>query len=155
MRRAFGKPGAKLGRYAVPLGLLVEEVQCGDRIERQSAEQIVAAIRRDFDKESVQVLAPVVDDRKGHHRSLFDQLRKEGYVRVRVDGEERRLDEGGTIDLDKNYRHTIEVVVDRLTKRFGVEVVAVDRYANAPGHQVAHRAHVIAMTDGAALRRLA
>jgi len=88
--------------------------KCGDRIERQSAEQIVAAVRRDFDKEAVQVLAPVVDDRKGHHRSLFDQLRKEGYVRVRVDGEERRLDEGGAIDLDKNYRHTIEVVVDRL-----------------------------------------
>jgi excinuclease ABC subunit A len=88
--------------------------KCGDRIERQSAEQIVAAIRRDFDKAAVQVLAPVVDDRKGHHKSLFDQLRKEGYVRVRVDGEERRLDEGQAIELDKNYRHTIEVVVDRL-----------------------------------------
>ena len=88
--------------------------KCGDLIERQSAEQIVAAIRRDFDKEAVQVLAPVVDDRKGHHKSLFDQLRKEGYVRVRVDGEEHRLDEGQAIELDKNYRHTIEVVVDRL-----------------------------------------
>ncbi len=88
--------------------------KCGTRIERQSAEQIVAAVRRDFAHEAIQVLAPVVDDRKGHHRALFDQLRRDGYVRVRVDGEERRLDDGKAIELDKNYKHTIEVVVDRL-----------------------------------------
>jgi excinuclease ABC subunit A len=88
--------------------------KCGKPIERQSAEQIVAAIRRDFDGDKIQVLAPVVDDRKGHHKALFDQLRKDGYIRVRVDGEDHRLDEDDEIDLDKNYKHTIEVVVDRL-----------------------------------------
>ncbi len=89
--------------------------KCGQRIERQSAEQIVNSIRQDFDGDKIQVLAPVVDDRKGHHKALFDQLRRDGYVRVRVDGEDHRLDEEDEIELDKNYKHTIEVVVDRLT----------------------------------------
>jgi len=89
--------------------------KCGKPIERQSAEQIVAAIRRDFEGDKIQVQAPVVDDRKGHHKALFDQLRKDGYVRVRVDGEDHRLDEEDEIELDKNYKHTIEVVVDRLS----------------------------------------
>jgi excinuclease ABC subunit A len=89
--------------------------KCGKRIERQSAEQIVAAISRDFSGDKIQVLAPVVDDRKGHHKALFDQLRRDGYVRVRVDGEDHRLDEEDEIELDKNYKHTIEVAVDRLT----------------------------------------
>jgi excinuclease ABC subunit A len=88
--------------------------KCGEPIERQSAEQIVAAIRRDFAEDKILVLAPVVDDRKGHHKALFDQLRKDGYIRVRVDGEDHRLDEDDEIELDKNYKHTIEVVVDRL-----------------------------------------
>ncbi|MCK5252450.1 MAG: excinuclease ABC subunit UvrA, partial [Thermoplasmata archaeon] len=89
--------------------------KCGKPIERQSAEQIVTAIRRDFAGDRIQLLAPVVDDRKGHHKALFDQLRKDGYVRVRVDGEDHRLDEEDEIELDKNYKHTIEVVVDRLS----------------------------------------
>ena len=89
--------------------------KCGKPIERQSAEQIVASIRRDFEGDKIQVQAPVVDDRKGHHKALFDQLRKDGYVRVQVDGEDHRLDEEDEIELDKNYKHTIEVVVDRLS----------------------------------------
>ena len=89
--------------------------KCGKPIERQSAEQIVTAIRRDFAGDRILILAPVVDDRKGHHKALFDQLRKDGYVRVRVDGEDHRLDEEDEIELDKNYKHTIEVVVDRLS----------------------------------------
>ncbi len=89
--------------------------KCGQRIERQSAEQIVNSIRQDFDGDKIRVLGPVVDDRKGHHKALFDQLRRDGYVRVRVDGEDHRLDEEDEIELDKNYKHTIEVVVDRLT----------------------------------------
>jgi len=88
--------------------------KCGKPIERQSAEQIVTAIRRDFAGDKIQVLASVVDDRKGHHKALFDQLRKDGYLRIRVDGEDHRLDEEDEIELDKNYKHTIEVVVDRL-----------------------------------------
>jgi excinuclease ABC subunit A len=88
--------------------------KCGERIERQSAAQIVAAIRGDFDGMKIKILAPVVDDRKGHHKALFKQLARDGYIRVHVDGEEHRLDEEETVELDKNYKHTIEVVVDRL-----------------------------------------
>jgi len=107
--------------------------RCGQRIERQSAEQIVAAIRRDFEGDRIQVLAPVVDDRKGHHKALFDQLRKDGYVRVRVDGEEHRLDEEEDIELDKNYKHTIEVVVDRLEVEGDVRQRLTDSVETALG----------------------
>ena len=107
--------------------------KCGDRIERQSAEQIVASIRKDFEGERIQVLAPVVDDRKGHHRSLFDQLARDGYIRVRVDGEEHRLDEDDDIELDKNYKHTIEVVVDRLEVKGDIRQRLTDSVETALG----------------------
>ena len=111
--------------------------KCGKRIERQSAEQIVSAVRHDFDGDRIQVLAPVVDDRKGHHKVLFDQLRRDGYIRVRVDGEEHRLDEEDAIELDKNYKHTIEVVVDRLELKGDVrqrlDAIAYSRGRTAPG----------------------
>jgi len=107
--------------------------RCGQRIERQSAEQIVAAIRRDFEGDRIQVLGPVVDDRKGHHKALFDQLRKDGYVRVRVDGDEHRLDEEEDIELDKNYKHTIEVVVDRLEVKGDVRQRLTDSVETALG----------------------
>ena len=105
--------------------------KCGKRIERQSAEQIVSAVRHDFDGDRIQVLAPVVDDRKGHHKVLFDQLRRDGYIRVRVDGEEHRLDEEDAIELDKNYKHTIEVVVDRLELKGDVRQRLTDSVESA------------------------
>ena len=61
------------------------------------------------------VNAPVVRDRKGEYRELFEELRSEGFTRVKVDGEQRLLEE--EIELDKKFKHTIEVVVDRLVMK--------------------------------------
>jgi excinuclease ABC subunit A len=86
--------------------------QCGREVSRQSAEQIVDAIETMPDGTRIQVLAPIVKDRKGHHQRVFEDVRKAGFVRVRVDGEVRDVDEH--VELDRYKMHTIEVVVDRL-----------------------------------------
>src|SRR5438067_5583362 len=85
--------------------------KCGRSITRQTVQQIVDAIL-DFPAGSrLLVLAPLVQDRKGEHQQLLDDARKGGYVRVRVDGEVHDLSED--IVLEKNRKHTVEVVVDR------------------------------------------
>ncbi len=86
--------------------------QCGREITRQTAEQIVDAIMNLAEGSRIMILAPLIKDRKGHHRGIFEDVRKAGYVRVRVDGEVREVDE--EIELDRYKMHTIEVVVDRL-----------------------------------------
>ena len=85
---------------------------CGRPITSQTVTQMVDRVLDLGEGTRVEVLAPVVRDRKGEHRALLDELRRAGFVRVRVDGEPRELDE--EIVLDKNRRHTIEVVVDRI-----------------------------------------
>ncbi len=85
---------------------------CGREVSAQSAEQIVDQILELPDGTRVQVLAPVVRGRKGEYAKLFEEIGKEGFARVRVDGEVRELRE--KIDLDKKRKHTIEVLVDRL-----------------------------------------
>ncbi len=95
---------------------------CGDPIEAQSAEQIIDRVLELPEGEKFMVLAPVVRGRKGEYTKLFEQLRADGYVRVKVNGEIRRLDDAsadgsGEIVLDKKYKHDIAVVVDRLTMR--------------------------------------
>jgi excinuclease ABC subunit A len=86
--------------------------ECGRPIERQTVQQIVDAILGTPPGRRLMILAPVVKDRKGEYLKVFEDARKAGFVRVRVDGQVRDLDED--IKLDKNKRHTIEVVVDRL-----------------------------------------
>ncbi len=86
--------------------------QCGREIARQTVQQIVDSILELPEGQRFMVMAPVVKDRKGEYLSVFDDLRKSGYVRVRVDGEIRDLAE--EFNLAKYKRHTIEVVVDRL-----------------------------------------
>ena len=86
--------------------------QCGREISRQTAEQMVDAIMNLPEGSRIMILAPLIKDRKGHHRGIFEDVRKAGYVRVRVDGEVREVDE--EIELDRYKMHTIEVVVDRL-----------------------------------------
>ncbi len=86
--------------------------QCGRPIERQSVQQIVDATLSYPPGSRLLVLAPVARAKKGEHAAIFDEARKAGFVRVRVDGEVRDLDE--QIALDKNKRHDIDVVVDRL-----------------------------------------
>ena len=86
--------------------------KCGKRIERQTVQQIVDAVLKLPKGTKFQVLAPIVRGRKGEYREAFAEARREGFVRVRVDGEIRDLSE--EIKLDKNKKHNIEIVVDRL-----------------------------------------
>jgi len=86
--------------------------QCGREIARQTVQQIVDAVQSLPNDTRLMVMAPLVHDRKGEHQVIFDDLRKAGYVRVRVDARLHDLSE--EFNLDKNKRHTIEVVVDRL-----------------------------------------
>ncbi len=92
---------------------------CGREIRRQSVDQMVDQIMALPEKSRIQLLAPVVRGRKGRHEKIFDQARKSGYVRVSVDGSLYDLSE--TIELDKNQKHNIEIVVDRLVVKPGIE----------------------------------
>jgi len=89
--------------------------KCGQPITQQTAQQIVDAILAMPEGSRVQILAPLIKDRKGEHKAVFEDVRKAGYVRVRVDGQVRDVDE--RIELDRYKMHTIEVVVDRLIIR--------------------------------------
>src|SRR5690606_19633027 len=86
--------------------------QCGREVSRQSVQEIVESIEAMEDGTRIQILAPIVKDRKGHHQRVFEDVRKAGFVRVRVNGEIRDVDQD--IELDRYKMHTIEVVVDRL-----------------------------------------
>ena len=85
---------------------------CGREITRQTVQQIVDAILNIPAGKRIMIMAPLIRDRKGEYQSVFNDLRKAGYARVRVDGQMHELSE--EIQLDKNKKHTIEVVVDRL-----------------------------------------
>ena len=89
--------------------------ECGRVIERQTTDQVADKILEAGDGRRAFVLAPVVVGRKGEFAKLLDDLRREGFSRVRIDGEVRSLDD--PIDLDKKFKHTIEVVVDRIVLR--------------------------------------
>lgn len=93
--------------------------QCGAPITRQSVENIVGGILSLPDGERVMVLAPIVRGRKGEFKKELEKLHKDGFIRARIDGEMRQLDED--IELDKRKNHTIEVVVDRLLIKDGVK----------------------------------
>lgn len=84
----------------------------GIEITSQSVEQMVDRIMQFPEKTRLQILAPVISGKKGEHKSLFGEISKQGFVRVRVDGEMRDLSEN--IELEKNKKHSIEVVVDRI-----------------------------------------
>ncbi len=99
--------------------------ECGRVIERQTTDQVADKILEAGQGRRALVLAPVVTDRKGEFAKLLDDLRREGFSRVRIDGEVRSLDD--PIELDKKFRHTIEVVVDRIVIREG----SVGRIAEA------------------------
>ncbi len=93
--------------------------QCGRPVMPQSAEQIVANVMAMPPGTRIQVLAPLVQDRKGHHQGIFEDVRKAGFVRVRVNGEVRQVDD--KIELDRYKNHTIEAVVDRLVIRHAAD----------------------------------
>jgi excinuclease ABC subunit A len=93
--------------------------QCGKVIERQTVDQIVDRVGTLAEGTRLQVLAPVVRARKGEHTKLLEDARRNGYVRARIDGEVYDL--GETPKLDKNKNHTIEIVVDRIIARPGIQ----------------------------------
>ncbi|HUR36397.1 MAG TPA: excinuclease ABC subunit UvrA [Terriglobales bacterium] len=96
--------------------------QCGKPISRQSAEQIVSRVMQLTPEDRVMVLAPIVRGRKGEFKKELEKLAQAGFTRARIDGEIRSLDEDlDQISLDKRKNHTIEVVVDRLLVKSGIE----------------------------------
>jgi len=93
--------------------------QCGKEIKKQTIDQMVDQIMELSEGSKIQLLAPVVRGRKGTHAKLFERAKKSGYVRVRVDGNLYELSE--EIKLDKNIKHNIEIIVDRLVVKPGIE----------------------------------
>ena len=85
---------------------------CNRPIQRQTVQQIVDTIMKFGEGARINILAPVVRGRKGQHKGVFEQIRKEGFLRVRIDGKVYKIDEKFT--LEKNKKHSIEVVVDRI-----------------------------------------
>ena len=93
--------------------------KCGREISRQTVDQMVDQIMKLPQRTKIQLLAPVVRGRKGEHVKLLEQAKKKGYVRVRIDGNMYELTE--EIKLEKNIKHNIEIVVDRLIVKEGIE----------------------------------
>lgn len=102
--------------------------KCGREIKRQTIDQMVDQIMALPERTKFQLLAPVVRGRKGEHRKIFENARKSGYVRVRVDGNIYELSE--EINLEKNNKHNIEIVVDRLSVKEGIERRLTDSIEN-------------------------
>lgn len=92
--------------------------KCGKEITNQSAESIVDLVLKEKADKKLIILAPVVRGKKGTYEKFFDQLHKEGYARIKVNGEQFDLDERAKIKLNKNKKHNIEVVVDRLITKY-------------------------------------
>ena len=93
--------------------------KCGKEIKKQTVDQMVDQIMELLEGTKIQLLAPVVRGRKGRHEKLLEKAKKSGYVRVRIDGNLYELSE--EISLDKNIKHNIEIIVDRLVVREGIQ----------------------------------
>lgn len=99
--------------------------KCGKEIKRQTIDQIVESIMSFPYGEKIQILSPVVRNKKGKHEKLLENIRKHGFVRVRIDGEVYDL-LGEEIDLDKNKKHTIDILVDRIVIKESVKSRVAD-----------------------------
>ncbi len=93
--------------------------KCGKPISQQTVEQMVDQVMAYPERTKIQVMSPIARGKKGEYQKTFEQLKKSGYVRVRVDGEMRQLEED--IKLEKNKKHNIEVVIDRIILKEGIE----------------------------------
>ena len=102
--------------------------KCGRAIEKQTIDQMVDAVMKLPERTRIQILAPVVRGRKGEHQKLFEKAKKGGYVRVIVDGNMYELSE--EIPMDKNIKHNIDIVVDRLVVKPGIEKRLTDSLEN-------------------------
>lgn len=103
--------------------------ECGRAITKQTIDQMVDAVMQLPEKTRIQILAPVVRGRKGQHEKLFEKAKKSGYVRVIVDGAQYELSE--EIPLDKNIKHNIDIIIDRLVVKEGIEKRLTDSLENA------------------------
>ena len=103
--------------------------KCGKEVSRQTIDQIVDRVMGLEEKTRIQILAPVVRGKKGEHKKVFEDAKKSGYVRVCVDG--NQYDLGEEIKLEKNKKHNIEIVVDRLVIREGIEKRLTDSLETA------------------------
>ena len=102
--------------------------ECGRAITKQTIDQMVDTIMQLPERTRIQILAPVVRGRKGQHEKLFEKAKKSGYVRVMVDGAQYELSE--EIKLDKNIKHNIDIIVDRLVIKEGIEKRLTDSLEN-------------------------
>ncbi len=114
--------------------------KCGKEIKKQSVDQMVDQIMALPERTKIQLLAPVVRGRKGEHVKLLEQAKRSGYVRVRIDGSMYELNE--EIKLEKNLKHNIEIVVDRLIVKPGIEKRLTDSLEN-----VLHLANGLAFVE--------
>ena len=92
---------------------------CHEPISQLTVQEIVDKVMELHDRTKIQIMSPVVRGKKGRHEKLLEAIRKDGYVRVRVDGENMEITDD--IELDKNKKHTIDVVVDRIAVKSGIE----------------------------------
>ena len=107
---------------------------CGRKVQRQTVDQIIDSILQSPAGTKLQILAPIVKGRKGHYRELFAQILKDGFVRVRIDGEVKEIKDG--MKVDRYKIHNIEIVVDRIAvkkevrSRIAESVEVALRYGN-------------------------
>lgn len=90
----------------------------GTEISSQTIDQMADKIMENPEKTRIQILAPIIKEKKGQHKKVLEKIKSEGYVRLRIDGE--MADIGDTIELEKNKKHTIDVVVDRIVIKEGI-----------------------------------
>ena len=121
--------------------------RCGREIRKQTIDQIVDQILAMPEGTRIQLLAPVVRGRKGEHAKVFDRAKKSGYVRVRVDGNLYDLSED--IPMDKNIKHNIEIIVDRLVVKEGIERRLTDSIENV--FALAEGLMILDVIDGEAI----
>ena len=103
--------------------------KCGREIKKQTVDEMVDRILMLEERTKFQILAPVVRGKKGRHEKVFERAKKSGYIRVRVDGNMYELTE--EIKLEKNIKHSIEIIIDRLSIREGIEKRLTDSVENA------------------------
>lgn len=121
--------------------------KCGRAIEKQTIDQMVDSVMKLPERTKIQMLAPVVRGRKGEHQKLFEKAKKSGYVRVIVDGNMYELSE--EIPMDKNIKHNIDIVVDRLVIKEGIEKRLTDSLENI--FSLSEGNAVIDVVDGEAI----
>lgn len=103
--------------------------KCGREITRQSIDQVVDAVKAIPSGSKIQIIAPLIRGRKGEHVKVLDQIRKDGYIRVKIDGDVYDINE--TPKLDKNCKHDIDVIIDRIVIKDGIDTRLSDSLETA------------------------